>query len=149
MNLKTMLVILIITNLIAACSSGTQTEQSTINAINEKFEDFYTRFYSDTVFQKSRVKFPLPGFNFDAHHPDSASSDTNYYWQKEDWVFINTIEGDSLVIGVEIYRKKLIVDDEKATEQLFIENAGFLVENIFEKIDGKWYLVFMYDASSR
>ena len=114
----------------------------------EDFDEFYAKFYSDSVFQKSRVRFPLPGFNLSVHHPDSVASDTNYFWDKSAWRFRHTIEGDSLVLDVEIYRKKILFYENKVVERLYIQDAGSGVENTFKKIDDKWYLVYMLDASS-
>jgi len=114
----------------------------------EDFEEFYAKFYSDSVFQKSRVRFPLPGFRLSEHHPDSVASDTNYYWDKSAWRFRHTIEGDSLVFDEIIYKKEMHYSDREVLEQIYIQDAGYFVENKFKMINGGWYLVFIYDATS-
>jgi hypothetical protein len=59
---------------------------------NEKFEEFYEKFLTDSLFQMSRIKFPLPGENLGSSDriPSDIAEDygievekeeKEYYWE--------------------------------------------------------------------
>ena len=145
MKPKTILTVAILTVVAASC----RTVGNLFSPKEETFESFYSQFYSDSTFQRSRVTFPLPGFNMEVYQQDPTQDvDTNYHWQASDFPFLSTIDGTSATIDGQEYKKELNVDEGTAQEKLYMDDAGFFIENRFRKIDGKWFLVFFYDASS-
>lgn len=64
----------------------------------EKFDDFFTRFFNDSIFQKTRIDFPLRGMSTEYIFDERESIDTvgdffvirdgKFYWTKDNWVFL-------------------------------------------------------------
>ncbi|HAF27933.1 MAG TPA: hypothetical protein DCG75_02695 [Bacteroidales bacterium] len=119
--------ILVIVFISVSCkTSGDEKQES-----NESFSEFRAEFYSDTIFQKNRVLFPVPGINTDR----MEYNDTIYYWQKEKWLFLmdmSKIEGMKIVEGS---------TDTTIYEKMHRENSNFDVNVYYKLIDKKWYLV--------
>ena len=100
----------------------------------EDFNLFYKRFYSDSNFQRSRVKFPL------AQKDETPSGISSIHIPAERWSAIYTIPKDTIING-ERYQKKLTVGKETVTQTVFIPNSGFQNICTFKRIKGKWMLV--------
>jgi hypothetical protein len=43
------------------------TTNTTVNSSGENFDEIYNRFHSDSLFQMSRIKFPLKGTSIDGN----------------------------------------------------------------------------------
>jgi len=101
----------------------------------ENFDQFYRKFHYDSLFQISRVKFPLEGYHMD-------SLEQKKEWHKENWLMhrnsVQTI--DTTIFKVDI--KKL---DNQYQEKVIIEGGGFALEREFKRINGVWYLVRLID----
>ena len=123
-------------------------DDSTVNS-NEEFETFYQKFYDDSIFQISRVKFPLPGYNSNevSGIPEDFAQEQGinfdqepFFWSKDSWRLVEPLEKQDVDI-----QKALNESDTLVTEKLFIPNSGFLIEKRFERADdGKWYLTYYY-----
>jgi hypothetical protein len=113
----------------------------------EIFEDFYSKYYSDSIFQFERTIFPLPGYNsiVDLEMPDDIAEllgvkiDDEYHWKKEEWIIINTVPDDD-----ENIKKKIIKSDTLVIEELIIPNSGFNIIRKFKLIENNWYLVYYF-----
>lgn len=114
----------------------------------ESFDEFNKLFYSDSLFQMSRINFPLSG----THNIEVEESPTNesgdsiiHQWQKEDWVILkqNSFQGsDTLkMIDGEIYKRKIQKTDVFVCDSVYIENSGFGVVRKFALRNEKWYLI--------
>jgi hypothetical protein len=96
----------------------------------EDFNTFYNRFHADSLFQMSRIKFPLQGLRVD------GSEETQ--WSKNNWGLLTTKIYDVDTTEYRVSYKRTIND---FTEKVWIENSGFWSEYKFKLIDNKWYLV--------
>lgn len=104
----------------------------------ESFEHFFSKFHSDSLFQMERIRFPLPGINTD----EMAMDDTIYYWEAENWKMHHDVNLDTTDFIVERN-----ISDSLTVEKIYEENTGFIIERTFEKIDGRWYLVYYKDVN--
>ena len=105
------------------------------NEIDEEFHDFDKRFHSDSIFQMSRITFPLKGNIVDGFEKKN--------WSEKEWEILRTSVTEKTV--EKDFKKQTIFSDSLVTEKIWIENSGFIFERHFKKIDGKWYLVFCED----
>ncbi|WKN32614.1 DUF4348 domain-containing protein [Porifericola rhodea] len=102
---------------------------------DENFDEFYEKFLTDSSFQMERIQFPLKGIKAD------EGEDSTYYWHKEDWVMLKKPNLD----GTD-FKRDLQVSDTVATDEIFMENAGFYFKMVYEPIKRKWHLVYMIDG---
>lgn len=106
----------------------------------EGFEEFKNKFYSDSTFQTSRIKFPLPlkvERGFDTVN-NKFTGDT-LAWEKKDWI--------SFKNKPEIYKDsvkwfyKLIDNDSIKIEEVGLKNTGFNNVIKYKLLQNKWYLI--------
>jgi len=105
----------------------------------EDFDTFYYEFYSDTVFQKSRVLFPLPiydtsqdiGLDSELKTPKDTNLIMNSEWQ----AMVNITENDTL-------KRKFIKSDTLIKEIEYKPYTEFETICTFKLINNKWYLTF-------
>ena len=95
-ELLTILAVLLSTfNLINSCTAETsnkaEREKDRHTITNENFEVFYKRFYSDSLFQISRIIFPLKGFNSDEYDSELGKKNPPYFWKRKEWKFLETL----------------------------------------------------------
>jgi len=110
----------------------------------ENFDQFYKAFFTDSLFQMSRINFPLLGphtKNVGSTFGDSISSE----WKEEEWTMIKKLfpNQDSIIqIGQNVYKRRINKTDSIVEERIFIENSGFEELQKFVIKDGKWYLSY-------
>lgn len=96
------------------------------------FVAFYNKFISDSIFQISRVKFPIKG-----HYADFGGEQN---WNKENWPMMKWD------LREEIKETEDSVSIEQSDNRLFFgsygRDCGFSFEMTFEKIKGEWYLTY-------
>jgi hypothetical protein len=103
--------------------------------ISELFDEFYQFFNENTSFQKTRIKYPIPGEFFDGTRTNTEN--INYMWTEKDSLAYNTFGLDST------YKlERPIVTDSLVVEKVFIPNSGFQMRAHFKKISGRWFLVY-------
>lgn len=102
--------------------------------IIEDFDRFYDKFHKDSIFQISRIKFPLDGAKFD--------SGEEMKWSINNWTMLKTriFDVDTTEFKVEFKKNK-----DSFYEKFWIENSGFWGEYKFRLIENKWYLVYAVD----
>jgi|GEM_PF-968132 len=117
-------------------------------AKGESFNEFCKLFYSDSLFQLSRINFPLSGIhNIEVEEsPSNESGDSTIYkWEKENWVILkkNSFQGNDSVKNIdgEIYKRKTQKTDIFICDSVYIEDSGFGVVKKFALKNGKWYLI--------
>lgn len=103
----------------------------------ENFDSFYDKFHKDSLFQMSRLKFPLKG------GPDRG--DINEEWTKENWYILKTKIYDVDTTEYKVFYKKR---ERSFTEKVWIEDSGFSSEYNFELIDNKWFLVSAFELNN-
>ncbi len=101
----------------------------------EKFENFKKQFFADSIFQKSRIKFPVKNILNDVDYGQKIEE-----IKISDWSFLN------------IYKPEYIINFEhkQKTVSLIIQinDTGIYVIYRFNKIDGMWYLTEIEDQST-
>jgi hypothetical protein len=144
----TILIIFFCQLIYSNCTADTkQNHRQQEPVIDENFDEFYKKFYKDSLFQVSRVVFPLKGFNSDEYDPELGDKNPPYFWKKKDWIFLHTLDQDKLKDihedGVDVYRKTIKHNSSlMVTEKMYMEESGYSEERRFKKNNGKWYLVF-------
>jgi hypothetical protein len=105
----------------------------------EDFNHFFRLFNHDTVFQISRINFPL---KVKINNDDLELVD--YVIPKEKYTTINLDKKPE----ERNYNQQLILKKDKAViQQRGIDN-GIFIDYFFEKKDGKWQLVTWVDIST-
>lgn len=117
---------------VTACRP-TQSTQSATAA--EAFAPFYDRFLTDSVFQMTRVRFPLPGQKF-----TEAVADSAYRWQRADWRMLREPQLDSTQ-----FSRNLTVSDTLVTDEIAGVNSGFYFRMDYRPVNKQWHLVRMVD----
>lgn len=105
-------------------------------AADKSFDDFFQRFKTDSVFQGSRIKFPLKVVT--AGEGESDTRTVAKTQLKFIGLFVNNKHG--------IIKKKTI-GPTKVLVQFQIQDTGFEEEFTFENISSVWYLVTIKDNS--
>lgn len=128
---------IIINAFLFACqnnSSNKSCDYKKSNDTNEKFEVFINQFYSDTIFQKSRIILPLEGEILEWDEKDSVV--------KSDWTNkkINLTNFETILKYKPNAKHTFVNGNETCTEKILIENSGFLMERKFILIVRKWFL---------
>ena len=96
----------------------------------EKFDDFYKKFYSDSLFQFSRIVFPLKGeyskyFIGDEKVPDMEDKlviikRNKLFWKKTGWRFLKTLQKQ----GDFGYNKKIEKKGKSMEETIYLDGSG-------------------------
>jgi hypothetical protein len=120
----------------------------------EDFGQFLKVFYTDSLFQMSRIVFPLKG----ERNIDVPITATNVLgdsiidgWGKRDWRMLTdtyfpnkdtiiTIDNNRYVRKTKRTNKSVVIDT-------YIEDSGFSVKEIFALKKKKWYLVYFSTLS--
>lgn len=103
----------------------------------ENFDEFNKKFHSDSLFQVSRVDFPIEGKHvtgFEQHN-----------WTRKNWQFQAVPVAEKSEI--EEYNHTLVKTDTLITERFWIPNSGFEVERQFKLIRNKWFLIYYNDIN--
>jgi len=160
--------IIILIGLIAFCSYIVKvTAQNTrrltefqkedrINTIKgtENFEQFSKVFYTDSLFQVSRIVFPLKG----ERNIDVPITATNVLgdsiitgWGKRDWRMLTDTyfpnKDTVITINNERYVRKIKKGNKSVVIDTYIEDSGFSVKEIYALKKNKWYLVLFSTLS--
>ena len=105
--------------------------QSYSGATEEFFGDFWNSYCNNSVFQKSRVKFPLPCISY----YDEGETETVYISAK-DWKYDRVYEYSYELPQIRIESK----NESYLVTRAGIE-SGYSVVYIFNLYDKKWYLI--------
>lgn len=105
--------------------------------VNETFAEFDRRFHSDSLFQMSRIKFPLKGKLVDGFDKKD--------WSAKNWSMIKSLV--TVNTKGKDYKKQTHFSDALVTEKIWIENSGFSFERHFKKVNGEWFLVYCEDRN--
>lgn len=126
MKMRNYYYFIILILLVVSCKTQVST-----SGIGEDFDVFYDRFHQDRQFQMERVQFPLEGRNVDADGERSWTRDT---WEMH--------KQKVTAISEPGYDTEIIRKQNEVTDKVKLRDSGFYAERHFEKIRGKWYLVY-------
>lgn len=107
------------------------------SSFDEDFDKFYNRFHTDSIFQLSRIVFPLSGMQVDGIEENK--------WEKENWVLFKTRIYDVDTTRFKVKYKKT---SKTFTQKAWVENSGFSSECRFEIVNKKWHLVYFLDQNN-
>lgn len=122
-----------------ACTGINNTAPKEKPALNEPFDPFFKKFESDSIFQKSRVKFPLKLIVTG----DEGDKDSIKYIPQADWKFENLLVNQQEKSIVKKYR----ISDNEMRIQFQMEDTGIQTERFFKRKNGAWWLVLVKDES--
>jgi len=130
------LVFILTTAILTNCHSTRESSKSYTLKKNsgEDFDKFYERFHEDSVFQISRLKFPIDGM--------SIKGFKKTQWTRDNLPLLKTKIYDVDTTQYKVTFKKT---ENMFTQKVWIENSEFSSEYRFELIDKKWYLVYVLD----
>jgi len=132
-QVKAFLKMLLILCLTFACHSQRRTIAI---EVNENFDEFYSKFHTDSLFQIQRIIFPLEGGRYDYN--------TEETWTPENWCIkkVSVYQVDSTEFSVEFNKNDTLV-----FERIYLPNSGFDFQCRYRLISGKWYLVYCLDQN--
>ncbi|WP_194777805.1 hypothetical protein [Pararhodonellum marinum] len=143
MTKTTFLILFLFTVLHVSCKPSS--EKSNIDLI-EDFDCFRNKFYSDSIFQLSRVLFPLPGADSDVIYGDAKVEDqenevflienNQLFWKRNGWRFIETpLENIEFVITRE-YEGSIV------REKIRSKETDLVITLRFSLIKDQWMLTY-------
>lgn len=97
---------------------------------SESFTDFNNKFHSDSIFQMSRIKFPINGKLY--------KKDIEENWNMNNWTMLRKPVGEYLF---KQFKQETITKDDSVEEKISYAKIGFYYYVKFELIKNKWYLV--------
>lgn len=106
------------------------------NNPDEDFTVFYEKFHNDTLFQVSRLKFPMGGMSID------GSAKTK--WTRNNLPLMRTKIYD---VDTSEYKVAIKKTKNTFTQKVWIEASEFSSEFRFERIHAQWYLVYVLDQN--
>ena len=108
----------------------------------ENFDNFYSRFCTDIVFQMERINFPLKGTTVEE---DMDMNRTYRKWRQSDWGHEVTTYYDPI-----LKQCGFKTEVNRSTYEVYIRIYEPNTENdsqmVFELIRNKWYLTKCYDS---
>lgn len=112
-------------------------EKQTLKIADENFEDFLKEFSRDSVFQITRVKFPLKvkGLDYDNMEEQEKMISKSEY-RKLDF----TYPKNALTRELDRYSQKNVLKNNIMVVEIRGTDNGIYSDFIFEKIAGKWFL---------
>ena len=103
---------------------------------SENFDSFYEKFHRDSIFQLSRIKFPIEGKKIQEFKKEG--------WSSKNWEVLRSKISD---VDTTKFKVSAIKTDSTFIEKCYIPNSGFYTEYRFKLIDGKWNLVYALDQN--
>ncbi|MDD2284852.1 MAG: hypothetical protein PHQ11_05565 [Paludibacter sp.] len=113
----------------------------------ENFDAFHDKFFGDSIFQISRIDFPLPGEVSDFIYGDDESfemendeyfiKNNKLFWKKSGWRFLQEIknENDEFEISIEKVGSNL-------REHIRLKGTDWIIVYEYALINKKWMLVY-------
>ncbi len=170
--IKRIIVFTIIVLTMVRCHDSKKEESKTINTDNKElkkeieskankisvvkpedcgmdFNAFFVKFSKDSIFQRSRVKYPLKMIYFDAYGSDQTTPIEEYIKLQDYQFFDFSLDNEAKNREVNAYTIKIEKkeNDTYLYRQLGIDN-GIMVEFKFIKDNGCWLLVSLKDEST-
>lgn len=122
-----------------------KTENQTSKITDENFEAFLNNFSRDSLFQISRVKFPLKVKEIDLESMEEINENKSGFKErtisKSEYTKLDfTYPNDALTRELDRYSQKNILKNNLMTVEIRGIDNGIYSDFYFEKINGKWFL---------
>jgi len=117
---------------------------STPKNVDSEFKLFLDFFNNDSIFQISRVKFPMSiqDLNGEFELEERIINEDEYFLKKFDFNEINKTE------VFQDYTQKITLNDENASIEINGIENGIACEFFFKRINNKWQLISWIDQST-
>ena len=131
------------TSLFTACNKNEgatdSDDQSSIDL--SEFYAFYQQFHADSLFQMSRIIFPLEGLPREVDSLTAAKGE--FRWQSEDWIMHKPFDFEMSEFKREItpYGPTMI------QERIVHKTTGTGMIRRFSKLGGEWHLIYFSDMN--
>jgi len=138
--MKTIATIFSVFLLFVSCSNGNitpRTLQKIDNSI-ENFDTFFEKFFYDSAFQCSRIKFPLAVETYDIDLNGFKKSTIN----AGEWNFFNIKQLNTEYVFIASKEK------DQTTVTIQKEDTGLSVDYTFQQQQNKWILIKIVDQST-
>ena len=146
MKIFKLLVVLIL--LFNSCKENDRIKEvvNTSDNIDEDFNIFLEKFNRDTIFQISRINFPLKVIE---RNDENLLEETEKTIELKEYEKIDlSYPKDILTREFDRYRQNIKLSDKKATIEIRGIDNGIYINIYFEKEDGKWILTSWTDKST-
>ena len=121
-------------------------EKQETKIADEDFETFLKEFSQDSIFQMSRVKFPLKVNEIDF---ESESGTKENIVSKSEYKKMNfTYPEDAATRELDAYTQKNVLKNNLMIVEIRGVDNGIYTDIVFEKINGKWFLKTYTDQST-
>lgn len=107
----------------------------------EKFSEFYDKFLADSVFQMTRIQFPLEGR---PRFVDTLNHKDEFYFTEDVWVKHKPTD-----YKAHPEFKRQFKDVGFMLQEIIEFPKDLFIERRWRQIDGKWFLVFYGDINNR
>lgn len=134
------------TNSTSRQSNGAQAPTLlTKEAVDNSFNDFIDKFSTDSIFQISRIRFPLKTKWYDLDN----DRDSVIYEDKSGFKMMDFRKKKSTAQYGQ-WEQRIVVDKNNASATIEIRGIenGIMVDYLFEKINGAWILIEIDDSST-
>jgi hypothetical protein len=115
-------------------------------ATDRSFEAFFKQFSTDSIFQESRIVFPLRHTFYDVYEDTLTSATIN----ANDWTFID-FRKDSLAVSLKEDAFNIEINKKDSLNVDYLRKGidnGISMTYSFEKRDSRWYLIDIIDDSN-
>lgn len=149
-----MKIILLVFAIISASTALNACSQKRATSPVENFEEFRSKFYSDSLFQISRIIFPLESQRKSEKEYAEALKDSNINevsinnhasYSKVNWIMLTDdfFKDDSIAIFDGVKYKKRFYKTSKSVEEniLYADPEQVMIISKFQLINQKWYMV--------
>jgi hypothetical protein len=124
---------LILSIILIACtnkSGQVLKSQQEFNFVSESFKTFYEQFIADSIYQMSRINFPISG--------KYQNYEEERKWTKDNWVLITWDFRKEM--NNQEDSTSIIQDSSTFFYGTYCKECGFSLEIRFNKIKGQWFL---------
>jgi hypothetical protein len=115
------------------------------DSVDSSFDSFIKKFNSDSMFQMTRIKFPLKTTSYKV----DTDTDTTFYINNDNFQRLDFYDNRNQS-KVKAWKTTAKVNEQGKDGQILLQGIenGIDIVYLFEKIDGEWTLVAVEDRST-
>lgn len=119
------------------------------SAHGERFEDFFEKFKTDSVFQHERVQFPFLSERVNLDNDSGSDEFITDFIEEDDWTFANFDYDESIAKRVlDAYTQEVRAEKDRAVVEIRGVDNGIWIDYYFERRKGRWMLISEKDSSN-